>query len=256
LQYVSAYDGVIIQLPIDSSIGSHGLMNEGVTSTRLGLQGVPGISEELMVARDIELAKYAGSNLHITAISTAKSVELIRQAKIEGTKITCSVTPYHLFFSDEDLHDYDTNLKVNPPLRNKTDVDALRTAVEDGLVDCIATHHLPQDWDNKTCEFEYAKPGMTGLQTAFSVINTVFPSLAEEKLLDLLSFNARSIFKLPNVIIEAGSVADITLYRRKKTFVLTKDIIKSKSANTPFTDVQLKGEVVGIINKDKVYLNQ
>jgi dihydroorotase len=168
-----------------------------------------------MVSRDIELAKYSGSNLHITGVSTAKSVELITKAKQEGIKVTCSVTPYHLFFSDEDLKDYDTNLKVNPPLRNKTDVIAVRKAVEEGVVDCVASHHIPQNWDNKTCEFEFAKPGMIGLQTTFSIINTILPDLSNERLVDLLSFSPRAIFKLPNVGIKEGSVADITLYQSK-----------------------------------------
>jgi dihydroorotase len=255
LQYVKAFDGILIQLPIDTSIGSQGFMNESITSTRLGLQGIPEISEELMVARDIELAKYAGSNVHITGISTAKSIALIKKAKEAGINVTCSVTPYHLYFCDEDLKEYDTNLKVNPPLRNREDILALRTAVEEGIIDCIATHHLPQDWDNKTCEFEYAKPGMIGLQTAFNILNTTLPGLNNDRLIDLLSLNARQIFKLPVTNINEGCTADLTLFRRDTDFTITKDEIKSKSHNSPFLNVQLKGKVIGVINKEKVYLN-
>ena len=141
LQYVKTFNGVIIQIPQDKSISAAGLMNEGLISTQLGLPGMPAIAEELIIARDIELAEYTDSALHFTGISTAKSVELIKAAKNKGLKITCSVTPYHLFFCDEDLQSYNTNLKVNPPLRNREDMMALRDAVLNGDIDCIASHH-------------------------------------------------------------------------------------------------------------------
>lgn len=256
LQYVKAFDGIVVQLPIDLSIGSLGLMNEGVTSTQLGLAGIPEISEELIVARDIELARYADSNLHITGVSTAKSIDLIRRAKAEGLKVTVSVTPYHLYFCDEDLKDYDTNLKVNPPIRKKEDRAALQQAVLDGTIDCIASHHLPQDWDNKVCEFEYAKNGMIGLQTTFNVLNNLFPKMTLQRMVELLSTNASGIFKLKQTIIKEGQVADLTLFSRQGTSKLTLSNNKSKSANTPFIDVALDGYVAGVITKHKLYLNQ
>src|SRR6478609_5717389 len=157
LQYVKAFDGVLVQVPLDKSIGSGGLINEGVISTRLGLPGIPSLAEEIIVKRDIDLLRYTQSKLHITGVSTQNSLALIAAAKKEGLNISCSVTPYHLFFCDEDMQTYDTNLKVNPPLRSKADMLALREAVLNGLVDCIASHHLPQDWDNKVCEFEMPK---------------------------------------------------------------------------------------------------
>ena len=126
LQYVKAFNGVIMQVPIDKSIGQFGLMNEGIISTRLGLPGIPAMAEELMVARDIKLARYADSKLHFTGVTTAKSLEYIKRAKDAGLKITCSVTPYHLFFCDEDLQNYDTNLKVNPPLRSRERYDGIK----------------------------------------------------------------------------------------------------------------------------------
>jgi len=256
LQYIKAIDAVLIQLPIDKSISKFGLINEGITSTRLGLPGIPSIAEELMVTRDIELAKYTGSKLHLTGISTAKSLKIIREAKEQGVNLTCSVTPYHLVFCDEDLSEYDTNLKTDPPLRTKEDMFALRGGVEDGTVDCIASHHLPQNWDNKTCEFEYAAPGMIGLETAFSVINNVLPKLSANRLTDILGNNARNIFSMEQAIIRENAVADITLFERDSNFIYNPASIKSKCRNSPFINKPLKGKVIGIVHKDRVYLNE
>ena len=255
LQYVKAFDGILIQMPIDNTIGTHGLVNEGIISTQLGLPGIPAIAEEIMIKRDIELVRYTNSKLHLTGVSTEKSVQLIEAAKAEGLLISCSVTPYHLFFCDEDLQDYDTNLKVNPPLRSKQDMLALRKAVINGTIDCIASHHIPQNWDNKTCEFEYAKNGMIGLETSFAVVNEVLPKLTTEQLIKLFSFNARSIFKIALHTIEEGADADITLFNRNKNTLLTKENIKSKSSNSPFLNKELKGKVIGIINKGQLFLN-
>ena len=254
LQYVKAIDAVLIQVPVDKSISKFGLMNEGITSTRLGLPGIPSIAEELMVTRDIELAKYTGSRLHITGISTAKSLQVIKEAKGSGVNITCSVTPYHLAFCDEDLADYDTNFKTDPPLRSREDMMALRAGIEEDLVDCIASHHLPQNWDNKVCEFEYASIGMIGLETVFPVINNIFPHISPARLTDLLSNNARKIFSLDQPAINEGEVADLTIFTKGGEFIYDETTIKSKSKNSPFINKQLKGKVIGIINKDKVYL--
>ena len=256
LQYVKAFDGVLIQLPIDKSINAHGLMNEGIVSTQLGLPGVPAIAEELMIQRDIELLKYTDSKLHITGVSTAKSVELIKEAKEQGLNITCSVTPFHLYFCDEDLRTYDTNLKVRPPLRTAADRSALRQAVLDGYIDCIATHHIPQHWDDKTCEFEYAKPGMIGLQTAFAVVQTVLPQLSNEDLTKLFSVNARTIFNLPPSLIKEGVGAEITLFNRVGKTLLSDEINRSKSNNTPFMNKELDGKVIGEINKGILFINK
>lgn len=256
LQYIKAYNGVIVQVPNDKSIGSFGLMNEGITSTQLGLPGIPTLAEELMVARDIELLKYTESKLHITGISTAKSVALIAQAKADGWQITCSVAPYHLLFCDEDLAEYDTNLKINPPLRSRADMMALRQAVIDGKIDCIASHHLPQNWDSKTCEFEYAKYGMIGLQTSYAIINQLLPELSNQQLVNLFSNNARNIFSLQPSTIAEGAIAEVTLFKRNGTTLLTKDTNKSRSANSPLFNQPLQGKVIGIIHKSQLHLNK
>lgn len=253
LQYVKAFDGVVIQLPDDKSIGAHGLMNEGIVSTRLGLPGKPVMAEEMMVTRDIELAEYADSRLHLTGVTSQKSLHYIKNAKEKGVRISASVTPYHLFFCDEDLQQYDTNLKVNPPLRTREQRDALLAAVKEGLIDCIATHHQPQEWDSKTCEFEYAGFGMIGLETAFGVAGAV--GISTSQWVQLCSINPRNIFDLPAATIQVGQPADLTIFNGQTEFEFTQQHIRSKSSNSPFIGKQLKGRVIGIIHKDRLFLN-
>jgi dihydroorotase len=232
-------------------------MNEGIISTQLGLPGKPAIAEELVIARDIKLARYAESKIHFTGISTKKSIEYIKAAKAQNhAAITCSVTPYHLCFSDEDLKDYDTNLKVNPPLRTKEDRDALRAGVLDGTIDCIATHHLPHEFDSKVLEFEYAKYGMIGLETAYAVVNTCFPELGQDKLIELLSNRPRKIFKKEIPGIGENEKAILSLFVPEQKWVVKESDFKSRSKNTPFQGKELKGKVVGIINKEQLFLNQ
>ncbi|HEY4338304.1 MAG TPA: dihydroorotase, partial [Puia sp.] len=191
LQYVKAFDGVIIQLPDDRTVGANGLMHEGIVSTRLGLPGKPMMAEELMVARDIKLARYTESRLHFTGVTSPRSLDYIRRAKESGLAVSCSVTPYHLFFTDADLTEYDTNLKVYPPLRDLATVEALRKAVLEGVVDAISAHHQPHEFDSKVVEFEYARPGMSGLETAYAVLRTAVPGLSAERTVELLSSGPR-----------------------------------------------------------------
>jgi dihydroorotase len=255
LQYLRAIDKVLIQLPDDRSISATGLMNEGIISTQLGLPGKPAIAEELMIARDIELAKYTESKIHFTGISTAKSVELIQRAKAEGIRVTCSVTPYHLFFCDEDLTTYDTNLKLNPSLRTSADREVLRNAVIDGTIDCIASHHFPHEKDSKIIEFEYAKYGMIGLETSFAVVRTILPQLPFEKLIEIFCANPRKIFDLPVASIKENETACLTLFTDEK-WIFKPQHIRSKSTNTAFLEKEFNGRPLGIINKDQVFLNE
>jgi len=255
LQYVKAFDGVILQLPDDESIAAHGLVNEGIISTRLGLPGKPSIAEELIVSRDIQLAKYTDSRVHFTGISTPKSVALIKEAKEHGVKVTCSVAPYHLALCDEDLMQYDTNLKVNPPLRTREDMEALRVAVAEGVIDCIATHHLPQDYDAKVLEFEYAKDGMIGLETCYSILRTYLPQLQEERIVELLSVNPRKIFDQP-ASINVDQKASLTLYQPDAHYTFTQKNIASKCNNTPFIGKDFVGKVAGTVYGKKLSLNQ
>jgi dihydroorotase len=249
LQYVKAFDGILIQIPIDKSIAASGLMHEGIISTQMGLPGLPAVAEELMVKRDIDLLRYTGSKLHITGVSSATTIELIRAAKKEGLSISCSVTPTHLFYCDEDMTTYNTNLKVIPPVRTKADRDALRAAVVDGTIDCIASHHAPQDWDHKVCEFEYAEFGNIGLQTTYATLEQTIPGLKPDQISNLLSGNARRIFDLPTVTIQAGQAAELTIFNRTETTTLTPENNKSKSSNSAFMNQSLTGKVIATINK-------
>ena len=256
LQYVKTFDGVVIQMPIDKSMGAVGLMNEGITSTQIGLPGIPAIAEELMIARDIELLKYTNSKLHITGVSTAKGIALIEAGKKAGLALTCSVTPYHLYFNETDLNTYDTLLKVYPPLRTKADQSALQDAVERGVVDCISSHHQPQVWDGKTIEFEYAKAGIACIETTYATINHLFPKLKDEAIANLLSNHARQIFNLGSNSIKEGHKVDLTLFNRTNSFTPTKSISKSKSVNNPFLDKALNGTVIGTYSKGQLHLNK
>lgn len=248
LQYVKAVNGTIIQLPDDKSISAHGLMHEGIYSTQLGMAGKPALAEELIIQRDLELAQYTDSKIHFTGISTRNSVDLIAAAKGKGIKVTCSVTPYHLSLTDAHLVSYDTHYKVNPPLRTAEDVKALQEAVKYGVIDCFATHHLPQDWDAKQVEFEYAKNGMIGLESAFGVLRKYLPEVPLEQLIDMLSAQPRKIFNLPELKLEEGATANLTIFDPEEEWVFNTTHLAGRSKNSAYIGADLKGSVKGTIN--------
>ena len=256
LQYIKAFDGVIIQLPDDRTVGANGLINEGIVSTRLGLPGKPMMAEELMVARDIELTRYTGSRIHFTGISSPRSLEYIRAAKAEGLSVSCSVTPHHLFFTDADLSDYDTNLKVYPPLRDGQAAEALRAAVLEGLIDVVASHHFPQEFDSKTVEFEYARPGMSSLETVYPVLRTRLPELSAERTVDLLSGRPRWLFGMEQATLAEGHEASLTFFDPAGKTLLQAGGTKSRSKNNPFIGKSLNGRVIGILTGGRIHLNQ
>jgi dihydroorotase len=254
MQYVAAINATIIQVADDKSISDGGLMNEGIESTKLGLPGKPAIAEELMIASNIELLDYTNSKLHVTSVSTKKGIELIAAAKKRGLQITYSVTPYHLYFCDEDLSGYDTNLKVNPPLRTSADKHALQAALRTGEIDCIASHHAPYSWDEKVCEFEYAKNGMITLQTLYSTVNEIMNDT--EALVKMLTENNRSIFNITKPSIEVGTKACLTIFEPNTEFVFEEKMILSKSKNSAFVGKMMKGKVVGVVNKGRIVMNK
>lgn len=256
LQYLKSFNGVLIQVADDKSISPNGLMHEGITSTRMGLPGRPEIAEEIAVAANVRLAAYAESNLHLTGISTEGSVKLVKEARQKKVAVTCSVTPYNLVFCDEDITTYDSNLKVNPPLRSKKDRKALQKAVAEGAIDCIASHHIPQDKDHKVVEFEYAKNGMISLQTTYAAVNTYLPEVPQERWVELLAINARRILNIPVPTIAEGNEASVTLFLPKQEWTLNLEDIASRSKNTPFAGQTFTGKPLGIYHKNQLTLNK
>lgn len=246
--YIKPSDAVIVQIPDNKEIAPHGLMNEGIASARFGLAGKPAFAENLMIKRDIEIAAYTKSRLHITGVSTAEGLELINDARQKGIDITCSVTPLHLVYCDEDLADYDTNLKTLTPLRTAKDRDALRLALINGNIDAVAVHHWPQHSDHKDCEFEYAKTGAIGLQTAFAIVNEL---AGLSRAVELLSLHPAAIAGIEKPEIKKGATASFTLLDPDKKFVFDKNLNRSLSSNSPFLQKELKGFVYGIINNGK-----
>ena len=256
LQYIKTFNGVVIQVPDDKTINPQGLMNEGIVSTQLGLPGKPAMSEEIVIDRDIKLARYTESSIHFTGVASSRSLDFIKEAKKDGVKVSCSVTPNHLFFCDEDLETYDSNLKVNPPLRTKKDREALQKALKDGVIDCIATHHLPQEKDSKLVEFEYAKYGTIGFETTFAVIATAMPGENPETWVNVLSINPRKLFGLPALSISVNQPACLTAFDPQKKWIVELKDIKSRSKNSPYLQKTLTGKVLATINKDQIFINQ
>ncbi|MGZ6540231.1 MAG: dihydroorotase, partial [Bacteroidia bacterium] len=229
---------------------------EGVISTQLGLKGIPALAEELMMNRNIFLAEYTNAPIHISNISTQKSVELIRQAKSKGLKITASVNAYNIALDDSLLAGFDSNYKLNPPLRTKTDIEALRKGLADGTIDVISSDHRPQDIESKDIEFDHASNGMLGLETAFGLINSNKGKVKLETIIDTLTVHPRNILKLEKTIIAEGEQANISLFNPDQEWIFEKKHIQSKSANTPLLGTKFKGKVIGIINNKQIHLNK
>lgn len=254
LQYINTFNGVIIQVPDDKSISRGGQVHEGVVSTRLGLPGKPALSEELMLVRDIELCGYTNSRIHFTGISTAASINRLREAKAKYPNITCSVTPYHLYFSDSDVEQYNTSMKVNPPLRTAEDREALQKALAEGVIDCVTSHHQPHEWDSKQCEFESAEWGMEGLESCFNVL-AAQQGITAEKIVSLLSTAPRKIFNLKQPVIKEGEPACVTIFSMDGEQVFEEKQIRSRSKNNAFVGQKLKGAVLATICKNQTNIN-
>lgn len=245
LQYVQDFNGLVIAFSQDKNIKGSGIANEGETSTKLGMKGIPNLSEDLQVARNLLILEYTGGRLHIPTISTKKSVELIKEAKAKGLNVTCSVSVHNLFFTDEVLKGFDTNYKVNPPIRSKEDVQALVKGVKNGTIDMITSDHNPLDIEHKKLEFDKATDGVIGLESAFGALNSILPL---ETTIERLTF-PKSIFGIENHPLEVGQQANLTLFNPEFTYTFSeKENIFSKSKNSPFIGQKLKGKVYGIIS--------
>lgn len=251
LEYSGMYQVPIIDHCEDPYLFAGGQMNESVMSTRLGLTGIPNAAEEIMIARDIALLRLCGGHVHIAHISTAGGVELVRRAKAEGLPITCEVTPHHLAFTDEVLANFDTNLKMNPPLRTTHDVASLHDGLRDGTIDVIASDHAPHSVEEKDVEFMAAPFGIIGLETMLGVIlsKLVEPGiLALVEALAKMSLAPRSILRLPLPRIKEGELANLTIFAADKSWRVEADKIKSLSRNTPFAGWELPGKVFAVLN--------
>ncbi len=250
LQYTQDFNGLVIAFAQDSNVKGSGVANEGVVSTRLGLKGIPGLAEELSVARNLFILEYTGGKLHIPTISTAKSLQLIKEAKAKGLQVTCSVAIHHLILTDEKLDGFDTRYKVTPPLRNDSDRKALVKGVKDGIIDMITSDHNPIDIEHKKMEFDLAKNGTIGLESAFGSLMTVLPL---EIIVDKLT-SGKSVFGIENSAIKEGSSANFTLFTPEGNSIFTKENILSKSKNAAFLGTKIKGKVYGIYNQSQLIL--
>lgn len=251
LQYTQDFDGLVIAFSQDENIKGNGVANEGIASTRLGLKGIPNLAEELMVARNLFLLEYTGGKVHLPTLSTAKSIALVKEAKAKGLNVTCSVSVHHLVLTDEKLEGFDTRYKVTPPLRNEEDRKALLAAVLDNTIDCITSDHNPIDIENKKMEFDLAKNGTIGLESAFGALLTVLPL---EIIIEKLTFG-KVIFNIEGQKIKEKNVASFTLFTTQGNWIFGKDDIQSKSKNSAFLGQAMKGKAIGIYNQGKLVIN-
>ncbi|MBC8046373.1 MAG: dihydroorotase [Fimbriimonadaceae bacterium] len=252
LQYVKPFNGTIINIPNDYKIVGNANVNEGVMSMQLGMYGIPNVLEEIMVMRDIKLTEYTNAKLHIACVSTKESVELIRDAKKKNLNISASVSAYQLYFDESVLHDYDTNYKVNPPLRTKEDIEALKKGLVDGTIDTICSYHLPHELDAKSVEFEYAAFGMETLEATFGAAMYALDGyLSVEKLIKKITSNPRNNINIVLPKIEVNGRADLTIFDANTEWIFAKENLRSKSANNPFIGKPLKGKALAVINNDQ-----
>ncbi|MDE3057646.1 MAG: dihydroorotase [Bacteroidota bacterium] len=255
-EYAGMFGVPVIQHCEETSLSKHGVMNEGLVSTSLGLPGIPSIAEEVMIARDMMLSEYTTGRYHVAHISTAGSVELVRTAKKRNNRVTCEVTPHHFTLDDEAVRSFNTNTKMNPPLRTHKDVEAIREGLRDGTIDVIATDHAPHSLDEKEVDFIQAPFGIIGLESAVGLaltelVHTGFLSLPQ--LIEKFSVNPRRIVG-KEISIEEGAEANFTFIDPKAEWKVDVASFKSKSKNSPFDGRTLKGKPVGIMNHGQLLL--
>ncbi len=252
LEYSKTIGTLVYSFPYDPNLASNGQMHEGKTSTLLGMKGIPSVSEEIQLSRDIQLLKHFGGKLHVVAISTEESVNMIKSAKKEGLAITCSVHAHQLSFTDKDVSTFDSRFKVLPPFRSDKDRKALIKGLKDGTIDAICSGHEPEDIEEKKREFTVAAFGISSLETAFSAAHTELgKNYPLEDLIDKFTTAPREILGLPKAIIKEGQVANFTLFDPSKKWTFQREEMISKSKNTPFNNSKFTGKVVGVVNRGK-----
>ena len=251
LQYSQTFDGLIQSFPFESSIAKQGNVNEDTNSTKLGLKGIPNLAEELQIIRDLYILEYTGGKLHIPTISTKKSVALIKDAKNKGLKVTCSVSINNLILTDDVLENFDSNYKLQPPLRTAKDIKALIKGLNEGTIDAVTSDHNPIDIENKKIEFDHALYGSIGLESCFGALNN---TLDIEKAIKYLT-GLKEDFKIQINSINEGNNADITLFNPEEQWVFNEKNILSKSKNSALLGRKLKGKVYGVIANKKMVLN-
>ncbi|MEW6696021.1 MAG: dihydroorotase [Bacillota bacterium] len=259
MQYAAMLGLTVISHSEDLSLAGGGHMHEGVVSTMLGLKGIPAAAEDVMVARDILLAEATGCRLHLAHISTEGSVRLVREAKSRGVKVTAEVTPHHFSLTEEAVHGFNTNAKVNPPLRRQADVEAIKEGLRDGTIDVIATDHAPHAYHEKDVEFQHAANGLIGLETAVGLVFTqlVTPGiLTVPQALAKLSWHPRQVLGLAGGLLQTGAAADITILDPNLSEVVDPAKIQSKSKNTPFVRWKLTGLPVLTMMNGKIIMQE
>ncbi len=252
LQYTQNFNGLVQSFPFEKSVARNGMVNEEANSTRLGLKGIPALSEELQIIRDLYILEYTGGKLHIPTISTKKSVELIKDAKKKGLNVSCSVAIFNVFLTDDVLEEFDANYKLLPPLRTKEDAKALIKGLKDGTIDGITSDHNPIDIEHKKIEFDHALFGSTGLEASFGVVNSLIGFEAAVNSLTSL----KTSFNIASEKIEEGSIADFTLFNPETAWTFTEKDIVSTSKNSALLSKKLKGKPYGIIANNQLLLNK
>jgi dihydroorotase len=247
LMYSKSFGGLIISRCNDTTISSHSGVNEGEVSVRTGIKGEPSIAEEIMVTRDLFLAQHTEGRLHINSVSTAGSIALIKNARKRGIPVTASINAYSIALDDTALLEFDSNCKVNPPLRSKEDIKALKKALAEGIIDVICSDHRPEDEENKKLEFDLSTAGMIGLQTMYPIIN-MHSELTEEQIVEKIATRPREILGLNIPVVKENAKANLTIFSPGIQWVLDEKEIESLSKNTPFIGKKLKGKVLGIFN--------
>ncbi len=255
LQYVKTFDGLILNYPYDTSICRDGLIHEGFISTSLGLKGIPSLSEEMMVHRDIELVKYTGSRMHFNGVSSAGAVELIRKAKESGVRITATVPVLNLVYTVDQLTEFDSTYKVLPPLREKRDQMALWEGLKDGTIDGIISNHIPVELEKKKLEFPYAAFGASTIESVYPLLSSLAPvSISPQEWVNWLSIGPRKILQLPSIDIAVGGQADLTLLDPTGSTRRMPEDFFSKSKNIPELNTSFRGKIVGVIHQNQMQI--